>query len=140
MCRQKFYCIIWLCVGMSGCSLTPLQSDFSCPYQDGESCLSISQADKKSTQGSRDTGPEKETPSSFCANPETRAANTDFQMPKRIPDRVARVWMAPFEDTEGNWHAASYVYTVSENAHWKPRGVRVPEALSKPVEKEALTK
>lgn len=47
---------------------------------------------------------------------------------------VQRIWLAPFEDLDHNWHAASYVYAIAENSKWNPQGVWVPEALSKPME------
>lgn len=135
VCGGWVYFTMGVCILLSGCSLTPLQKDFSCSYKDGEPCLSITEADKKAVLGTRDSSFEKEETNFFTSH-ESRTTSHALQAPQRIPDRVARVWMAPFEDTDGNWHAASYVYTVSDSAHWKPRGVKIPEALSKPVKKD----
>lgn len=123
------------CALLSGCSLTPLQSDFSCPYKDGQACLSMTEADQK-IQDPTVSKIEKNTHPKCCDAAALPAfsdypewtANPPF--PKRRPDVVKRMWLAPFEDVDHNWHAASYVYTVDKPAHWVPGGVAVPKALS----------
>jgi len=39
-------------------------------------------------------------------------------IPVRTPARVMRIWIAPWEDTEGNLHLASLVFTEIEKRRW----------------------
>jgi conjugal transfer pilus assembly protein TraV len=38
--------------------------------------------------------------------------------PLRYSESVMRVWIAPFEDTSGNYHQESEILTVVKPAHW----------------------
>jgi len=38
--------------------------------------------------------------------------------PYRTPEKVSRVWIAAYEDTQGNYHQDTMIYTVSEKSHW----------------------
>ena len=38
--------------------------------------------------------------------------------PLRYGETVQRIWIAPFEDTSGNYHQESYVYTIVKPGHW----------------------
>ena len=38
--------------------------------------------------------------------------------PLRSGEQIQRIWIAPFEDKDGNYYAASFVYTVVKPAHW----------------------
>jgi conjugal transfer pilus assembly protein TraV len=39
-------------------------------------------------------------------------------VPVRTGESVHRIWVAPFVDTAGNYHASSTVYTVTHASHW----------------------
>jgi conjugal transfer pilus assembly protein TraV len=39
--------------------------------------------------------------------------------PIRVPALVLRVWVAPWEDTEGDLHDQNYVYTILSDGRWK---------------------
>jgi conjugal transfer pilus assembly protein TraV len=44
----------------------------------------------------------------------------------RVPARVMRIWIAPWEDSRGDLHAPGYLYTEIEPRRWaleRPRGV-----------------
>lgn len=38
--------------------------------------------------------------------------------PLREPERVLRVWMAPWVDADGDYHDQSYVYLVLDHGRW----------------------
>lgn len=45
--------------------------------------------------------------------------------PLRVPERILRVWMAPFEDTDGDLHDQKYFYVTVAPGHWTIEAVRV---------------
>ena len=38
--------------------------------------------------------------------------------PIRYGEGVQRIWIAPYEDVDGNYHEPSFVYTVVRTSHW----------------------
>lgn len=40
----------------------------------------------------------------------------------RVPERLAEVWIGPFEDASGNWHPASRLFIVITPAGWAAGG------------------
>ena len=44
--------------------------------------------------------------------------------PERKKERVQQIWIAPYEDIEGNYHEASYVYSVIKQSAWGNRIAR----------------
>lgn len=41
-----------------------------------------------------------------------------MHQPKRAPERVLKVWIAPFEDQEGNFHEASTIHALIQESRW----------------------
>ncbi|CUB06546.1 Type IV conjugative transfer system lipoprotein (TraV) [Marinomonas fungiae] len=54
---------------------------------------------------------------------------TQQSVPIRIPSRVMRIWIAPWEDERGDLNLSSYVYTEIEPRRWDI-GVSVPRSVS----------
>ena len=52
----------------------------------------------------------KNSPASFAA--------PNFGSPLRTPERILRVWLAPFEDTQGDLHDQKYVYVQVHKGQW----------------------
>ena len=57
----------------------------------------------------------------------TRVASTGPAIPRaedpsalRVPARVMRIWIAPWEDSRGDLHAPGYLYTEIEPRRWTP--------------------
>ena len=46
-------------------------------------------------------------------------ASPSFGMPVRIPERVLRIWMAPYEDEEGALNDQKYVYLTVQRGAWQ---------------------
>lgn len=38
----------------------------------------------------------------------------------RVAERVMRVWLAPYKDMAGNWHASHRIFQVVEHGRWSP--------------------
>ncbi|WP_018949055.1 TraV family lipoprotein [Thioalkalivibrio sp. ALMg11] len=102
----------------SGCASTMGmgESNLSCPYPEGDQCLSLEDAYANSIA---DTD----------ARDAARAAPTALPqqaMPPRLPSgapilsepEILRVWVGPWEDEVGQFHDQSYVYTVVREGQW----------------------
>ena len=50
-----------------------------------------------------------------------------FAMPRRMPEMLVRIWIAPWTDMDGDLHDASYVYTRIREARWATAAARKPE-------------
>jgi len=48
--------------------------------------------------------------------------------PTRTPASVLRLWVAPWEDADGNLHGASHVYTEVLPRRWQLDGANLPAA------------
>jgi hypothetical protein len=56
----------------------------------------------------------------------------------RVPARVMRIWIAPWEDSRGDLHAPGYVYTEIEPRRWTlgAQAERNRETLVRPLQME----
>jgi len=113
-------------VGLSGCagSLTGLEgeSKFACKAPDGVTCSSLSgiyanavannlPALRKERKGDQPSPPQSKE------SPITGQVATSGD-PLRVQPRVLRVWIAPWEDTDGDLHDQSYLYVVANPGRW----------------------
>lgn len=48
------------------------------------------------------------------------AYETPLMTPKRAPEEILRVWIAPYIDTDGDLHAEHVVFTTVRDARWAP--------------------
>lgn len=110
------------CVAKYGCKGMP----------DDPVCLSTTDAYKASNHAvsppsSADTRKTRKTGKAARATPAdavparwVRAAypKIDDPTPIRTPSRVMRVWIAPWEDAEGDLMVSSYIYTELEPRRW----------------------
>lgn len=56
--------------------------------------------------------------------PSTSAAPTSTPAALRSPPRVVRLWIAPWEDADGDLHDASFVHVVVDTGRWLIERVR----------------
>jgi conjugal transfer pilus assembly protein TraV len=120
--------------GMTGC--TTMNSSFDCPNKAGVNCKSLDQIN-----GMVDTGEihGRTRGSVFDAakgeKSEKSADRAEFQsfpmsaafmpgQPIRYGETVQRIWIAPYEDTEGNYHQDSLMYSIMKGGHWIGRPVK----------------
>lgn len=98
---------------MQSCALAPQQGEFSCPRQEGIPCLSISDADK--SKAVKSIKADESRPSTVTTLLEqTEPSGYAY----RTRETSKRIWFAPFEDADGNWHEGYYVYVVSGKPKW----------------------
>jgi hypothetical protein len=81
---------------------------------------SASKADKQATaiQGTRVV-----SPGAVPSYPEDPLA-------RRLPAKVMRIWIAPWEDSRGDLHAPGYLYTEIEPRRWTIGGPAEPERVT----------
>lgn len=48
------------------------------------------------------------------------AYDSPLMVPKRAPEEILRVWIAPYIDTDGDLHAEHVVFTTVRDARWAP--------------------
>ncbi|EMG9311340.1 MULTISPECIES: type IV conjugative transfer system lipoprotein TraV [Gammaproteobacteria] len=138
--------LLLLAVGstlLSGCSSLGLgSSEYGCPgMPDGVRCLSAREVYELTSNGAapktidavatRIGSPSGYSQSdletgllSHPALPETQQS-----APLRIPSRVMRIWIAPWEDDRGDLNLSSYVFTEIEPRRWDI-GVSAPRTVS----------
>ena len=113
-------------LGLTGCAgtLTGLEgeSKFACKAPDGVTCSSLSgiyanavannlPALRKERKG--DQGATSQSKDSVITG---QAASSGD--PLRIQPTVLRIWIAPWEDTDGDLHDQSYLYVVANPGRW----------------------
>jgi hypothetical protein len=49
---------------------------------------------------------------------------------RRLPAKVMRIWIAPWEDSRGDLHAPGYLYTEIEPRRWTVGGPAEPERVT----------
>lgn len=116
-------------LALGGCAgtLTGMdgESKFSCKAPDGVTCSSLSgvyaNAVANNLPGLRKDG--KGDPAARPAAKESPDGTITGQAassggPLRTQARVLRIWIAPWEDTEGDLHDQSYIYVVANAGRW----------------------
>lgn len=113
----------------TGCK--SLNNSFECPMKPGVMCKSLDQVNDMVDQGQiASNGSKNSCPT--CAKSKITAAskltsfNTPFPsqagiepgQPLRYNESVMGIWVAPYEDTDGNYHQESTVFTVVKPGHW----------------------
>lgn len=126
-------------IGLTGCA--EMNSDFTCPMTNGMQCKRIDTVNDMVDQGAIDTTGMDAT-NSPAGTPTHYTPDTNIKpdkviqpypndgeavpgQPLRYGESVMRLWIAPYEDTQDNYHAPSLVYTVVQSGHWT--GIPVQE-------------
>ncbi len=133
-------CLSVLLLSLGGCaSLSGYdgQSSFSCKAPDGVTCSSLSGVYANATQNnlpglqakkaeSNKTAIQEETAdtgSALAAMPGDQRTGIIGQPlnsgdPIHAPSKILRVWIAPWEDEDGDLHDQSYVYMLADYGRW----------------------
>jgi conjugal transfer pilus assembly protein TraV len=114
-----------LFLGLGGCASTLSglngSSQFSCEAPDGVTCSSLSGVYANAVannlpalrkEGGRADSGDGNTHGAIVGR---APASGD---PVRTQSKVLRVWIAPWEDTDGDLHDQSYVYVVADPGRW----------------------
>lgn len=118
-------------VTLSACS--SMNGSFDCPNRAGVNCKSLDQINGMVDAGEihedinateRDDSFNKKEFDAY-PNQVTYQPGT----PLRYGETVQRIWIAPFEDTEGNYHQDSVMYAVVKGGHWIGSPVKSIQSL-----------
>ena len=113
-------CLMVCTFALSACS--SMNSSFDCPNKAGVSCKSLDQingmVDSGQIQGRSSMGGSElaNNSSQFEGYPNVAAYYPGA--PIRYGETVQRIWLAPYEDTEGNYHQDSLMYAIVKRGHW----------------------
>ena len=116
-----------VCLSLGGCSTS--SETFDCQAGKGIGCKSISTVNKMVDQGSLgdiEEGKQSiELPSSVpvistaSLPQQTEISLIDEFFVQRIQEEHLRVWLAPFQDAQGNFHEGNIVHTVLKPGFWQ---------------------
>ncbi len=124
--RQIWGMATIVALGLNGCagSLTGLEgeSKFACKAPDGVTCSSLSGIYANAVANNL-PALRKEGKGAQAATTQTKGALITGAVassgdPLRIQPKVLRIWIAPWEDTEGDLHDQSYLYVVANSGRW----------------------
>jgi conjugal transfer pilus assembly protein TraV len=115
-----------IAIGLSGCagSLTGLEgeSKFACKAPDGVTCSSLSGIYANAVANNLPAlRKERKGDQSSSTQPKEGAITGQVATagdPLRVQPKVLRVWIAPWEDTDGDLHDQSYLYVVANPGRW----------------------
>lgn len=109
---------------LSACSVP--KENFDCPPGAGVGCRSISQVNELLNQGSLNAGTPKIHAQNVVFDPRPSSAflapdilDSDALNIERIPEAHLRVWIAPFQDSQGYFHEGSVIHTVLSPGLWQ---------------------
>jgi len=109
-----------LIVLTTGCA-----TDYGCKgMPDEPSCLSTTQAYQVTNTAIKEAPPETSQESEPMSKPalapplQQPVPKIEDPTPIRTPSQVMRIWIAPWEDAEGDLMVSNYVYTELEPRHW----------------------
>jgi conjugal transfer pilus assembly protein TraV len=117
----KFISIVVVLQGLSGCS--KMSGTFDCPYGKGVGCRSITEVNQMVNDGklsgldSERATQNKAIVAVKCNKPEAIALYDKAKV-HRMKEEHLKVWVAPFEDEQGNFHEDSVIHTVLKAGSW----------------------
>lgn len=137
--KRGFLPIPVLCL-LSACStnitgLSDAHKDFQCKAPDGVLCTSVSGTYANSLENNLPAQKNEKATSEPASHEGERTKSTDATDagrtflpraldapnsgdPLRVPPLVLRVWVAPWEDVDGDFNDQHYFYTVVHNGRW----------------------
>lgn len=127
------------CFSLCACSTT--SETFDCPAGKGVGCKSISAVNHMVNQGEQPHTPlgsleergvqfitplsapviSADSPGVETLSKQSNIPLSDTMAVHRMQEEHLRVWIAPFQDTQGNLHEGSIVHTVLKPGSWQVR-------------------
>ena len=112
---------------LSGC--TGMNTKFGCNAVAGDSCTPVNKINQQADAGvyeNTQSGTDGKTVSisnRLTAYGSRGNGGYNVIVPKpgepiRFGESIQRIWVAPYEDTAGNYHEPSFIYTVLKKSHW----------------------
>jgi len=116
-----FYVLIYFFM-LAGC--TTMNDQFSCPMKPGVMCQSLDQVNAKIDNGNiKHFSASSEVSLQINTEPVTKATKIGLP-PVRVPETLMPVWIAPYEDSRGNYHEESVIWTIVKSGYWRQTVLR----------------
>lgn len=116
--KQVFVLIAVL--NTTACAL--YSKEFDSKYENGVGCRSISEVNQMVDDGTL-KGSEEKQYSTFTYSENEKLSKpiilSGQSMLQRVKEEHLRVWIAPFQDEQGNFHESSVVHTVIKPGYWQ---------------------
>lgn len=118
---------------LTGCSslsgLQDAQSDFACSVDMTPRCASLSTVheslDKEESLGNAIVIREESHSNAPSQSVAPLTVETPLMSPKRAPEEILRIWIAPYIDKEGDLHAEHVIFTTVRTARWAPESLEI---------------
>lgn len=107
---------------LPGCS--SMNSNFDCPNKPGVTCRSLDQVNDMVDRGMigrerASAEKTKNTNQAYLTMRELNKQNLSSRLNSlRLGEQVVRVWVAPYQDVNSNYHNESTIYTVVRKNNW----------------------
>ena len=123
-----------LCLNLCACSTT--SETFDCKAGKGVGCKSISEVNQMVDSNTRvqgrfgesevEKGQQPILPLETADRDKTLSQQTEIPLSDtiavhRVQEEHLRVWIAPFQDEQGNLHEGSVIYTILKPGYWQLR-------------------
>ena len=106
--------IIISCLLLTSCATT--RETFDCKYSKGVGCHSITEVNAMVNDGKLDSKMGSKPQQDF--NIKAPIVPNDLSI-KRVTEQHLRVWVAPHQDEQGNFHEGAKVHTVLKPGFWQ---------------------
>lgn len=118
---------------LTGCSsitgLQNAQSDFACSVDMTPRCAALSTVheslDQEASLGKALVIREEARDNPVTQNSDPLTVETPLMSPKRAPEEILRIWIAPYIDKDGDLHAEHVIFTTVRTARWAPDSLEV---------------
>lgn len=121
MAMSSFPFLLTACGSITG--LQNAKSDFACSVDLSPRCASLSSVHEsldKEELKQNETISRTVVISKAGSFSDPIITDTPLMAPKRSPEEILRVWVAPYIDEEGDLHAEHMIFTTIREAHWAP--------------------
>ncbi len=107
---------------LNACAVS--KESFDCPAGKGVGCRSISQVNEMVNQNKlnpnkKDVAKASQDPLASTMPLSPEVLSSDGMIIERIKEAHLRVWIAPYQDEQGQFHEGSIVHTVLRPGFWQ---------------------
>ena len=108
--------IIATSIVLTGCT-SSTKSNFGCDAIANTSCIGMQQVNAIADNGGYGGSSINTNINNLTSKGKLSTANLIGQ-PIRYGEEVSKVWISPYQDSEGDFHDSSNVYIVTKPGHW----------------------
>lgn len=116
---KKLFFLLLPSLFLSGC--VAMNNDFDCNKIGGiRGCVSLDEVNSMTDQGTLGQKQSSKTTNTTTNRNISGYLNgiPNIGEPVRFGDTIQQVTIFPYEDTDGNYHEASVIYSVLKQSHW----------------------